>query len=440
MATLIEQYKNRIAKANEFYKSNHNGQEMSLTKQLITARCLDNTSKFLNEAFANSKGTQLGAMQDYKRFCAAVTSVAVPDLIAHELCMTYPMASITGYVAYLKFTAGSNKGETKQGDVFNDAFRLGKVDPNYTSDRVVETSTVAAEGTKTVTLLWTPVEVVDGKLKDGKILTAAGVEITDYTATAEGVITINAGANNGDTVKVGYLYNNAVIPQNDLPILNAEMDGIDLKARVRRIAVYYSNLAAFQAKNDYDFDMQSELAKQAVGQLNYEIDTECVKLLADNAEANPALVWSSNQPYGVSMTEHYQSFLKVIGDADNIIYTKTRRFKADYIVIAADVLPVINFIHTYVPAPARSVNGPYFAGTIGALKVFVSPALESSTFFFGVNRNELKASAAVFAPYMPIVPTQLLGYADGGMSQGFSTMYDLKILNKDLLVSGRITA
>ena len=41
---------------------------------------------------------------------------------------------------------------------------------------------------------------------------------------------------------------------------------------------------------------------------------------------------------------------------------------------------------------------------------------------------------------MAVVPTQLLGYADGGMSQGFSTMYDLKMLNKDLLVAGRITA
>ena len=41
---------------------------------------------------------------------------------------------------------------------------------------------------------------------------------------------------------------------------------------------------------------------------------------------------------------------------------------------------------------------------------------------------------------MPIVPTQLLGYADGGMSQGWSTMYDLKMLNADLLVAGRVTA
>ena len=39
---------------------------------------------------------------------------------------------------------------------------------------------------------------------------------------------------------------------------------------------------------------------------------------------------------------------------------------------------------------------------------------------------------------MAIVPTQLLGFADGGMSQGFSTLYDLKLLNGALVVSGKV--
>ena len=30
------------------------------------------------------------------------------------------------------------------------------------------------------------------------------------------------------------------------------------------------------------------------------------------------------------------------------------------------------------------------------------------------------SSVAVYAPYMPIVPTQLLQYADGGNSQGLT--------------------
>ena len=45
-----------------------------------------------------------------------------------------------------------------------------------------------------------------------------------------------------------------------------------------------------------------------------------------------------------------------------------------------------------------------------------------------------------YAPYMAIVPTQLLQYADGGTSQGWSTLYDLKLLNAELLVAGTVTA
>lgn len=41
---------------------------------------------------------------------------------------------------------------------------------------------------------------------------------------------------------------------------------------------------------------------------------------------------------------------------------------------------------------------------------------------------------------MPIVPTQLLQFADGGTTQGFSTMYDLAELNPQLVVLGKVTA
>ena len=48
------------------------------------------------------------------------------------------------------------------------------------------------------------------------------------------------------------------------------------------------------------------------------------------------------------------------------------------------------------------------------------------------------SSAGVYAPYMAIVPTQLLGTPDGGLAQGFSTWYAKAILNANLLVAGEI--
>ena len=91
-------------------------------------------------------------------------------------------------------------------------------------------------------------------------------------------------------------------------------------------------------------------------------------------------------------------------------------------------------------APAGQINGPYLAGTINGLKVFITPNLEKGTFVVGCNGSDMMSSAAVYAPYMAIVPTQLLGFADGGMSQGWSTLYDIKLLNANLLIKGSIVA
>ena len=157
------------------------------------------------------------------------------------------MTSITGYISYIKYTAGSNKGSVKQGDVFNSPFGLGNVDVDYTASRVVETAKVVQENeANVVNLMWTPVMVTaDNKLAQGKIIKVDdGTEVTEYTVTKEGKITITSGAQESDEVKVAYVYDNVVIPQNDLPILNAEMAGIALTAKARRIAIYYSQIAS----------------------------------------------------------------------------------------------------------------------------------------------------------------------------------------------------
>jgi hypothetical protein len=366
---------------------------------------------------------------------------------------------MSGYVAYVQYTAGSNKGQTRQGDVFNDPFKLGNVDVNYTSAKVVESFTGANSD---VTASWFP--VYDGPATEAKpritsIVTSGGVAVdvaddASVTVGADGkTLTLSNGTGTAigatDTVKVAYVYNNVVIPQNDLPIVNAEMKSIPLLAKARRVAVYYSQMAAYQAKTDYGFDLGDQLAEKAVGQLSYEIDTEVTDLLIDHAEVQSELIWSKTLPVGVSKAEHYQGFTEIVEIARQKIYDATKRFAPNYMLCASNLLPVLTFINGFTAAPAGQINGPYFAGTLNGLKVFITPNIEPGHFVVGVNGSDMMSSAAVYAPYMTIVPTQLLQYADGGTSQGWSTLYDLKALNtyekagheySNLLVQGYITA
>ena len=438
MASLLENYKNRLSIAESVYSKSHNGASLDNARKILTAQCLRNVDKYMTEAFQNSVGTQRADMGQYKRFCMNLTNVAVPNLIAPELVLTKPMTSMTGYIAYIKYTAGSTKGNTTRGKVFNDPFRLGDVDVDYTSARVTETAKVEdVNGDLTIKLMWFP--VYNGTDAASKVrFTDPGVTVDEAKSDfSKGVIVVT-GTTAGTELKVGYVYDNTYIPANDLPILNAEMDGMSLTAKARRIAIFYSQLADYQAKTDYDFNLGDQLSQKAVAQLQYEIDTEVTQLLIDNAAEDAELTWSKTLPVGVSKREHYEGFAETIEIGKQKIYDRTRRFAPNYILVASNILPILSFINDFTAAPTSSVNGPYFAGTLHGIRVFVTPNIAPGKFVLGVNGDDLMSSAAVFAPYMAVIPTQLLGMADGSMSQGFSTMYDLKILNKDLLVAGKI--
>ena len=437
MANLLESYKNRLAISESIHQKSHNGAKMSAQKKLMIASVLNNTSKFMNEAFDNTAATQRSALGDYKRFCLNISTVALPNLILPELMLTQPMSSIAGYVTYLRYTSGTAKGGVGLGETFNSVYRLGEMDRermNYTADRVAEEATVT-DGK--VTLAWAPVA------KIAKIEAVEGsMENVTYTFDSKtGVVTFTAGEQTEDAaagviptkVKVAYIYDNVVIPQNNLPTLKAEMDVIELHAHARRIAVYYSQIAAFQAKTDYGTDIGEQLAAQAQGELAYEIDTEGVMMLYKGAEHDTTIDFESyelsNQNTYISRSQYYEYFNEIIARAKQVLYKRTQKFAPNYMVVGTDVISILPYLKGWTAAPASTFNGPYFAGTVDGIKVFVSPSIKANEYFFGVNGSDLQTSAGVYAPYMAIVPTQLLGFADGTMSQGFSTMYDMKLLS-----------
>lgn len=196
------------------------------------------------------------------------------------------MSSMSGYVTYIEYQYASNKGQTKIGDKISNPWEFGDVHEDFTGARVVENVTTAGD----YTLAWDKavkgaftVITVGGKVvefdpratytdeekatiatKDVKVVKASGdVEYVDLTA--EGKV---AGLAEGD--RVAYVYDNVVIPQNDLPVIRAEMKSIALVAKARRIAIYYSQIAAYQAKTDYGVDLGDQLAEKAVGELSYK--------------------------------------------------------------------------------------------------------------------------------------------------------------------------
>lgn len=423
---IMEAFQKKLAVSEKVYEKEHGGRALSENKKIAIARVLANTSEYITEAFENSVGTQLSNMKTFKKFCVDLTTVALPSLISNDLVIVYPLKSRTGYIQYLKFVAGSNKGGVKQGDLFNDVFALGAMTDermNYTGANVVES--IGSEAVS-FTPAWTP---VIGKVEVHKVADDTWEELPKENFVA------------GTYDKARYVYDNVKIPQNDIPQYTAVMEGMELSAKARRIGIYYSQMAAFQAKTEMGIDLGEVLATQACGELSYQIDTEIVKLLVNGAgEVKEDLKWSKTLPVGVSKRDHYAGFAEIVEIASQHIYDATQKHAANYMLIASNIKPILVLMEGFKAASTAKINGPYYAGELNGVKVYVSPAMKPGEFVLGYNGGDMLTSAAVFAPYMAIVPTQLLGFADGGMSQGFSTLYDARLLNARLLVKGAVIA
>ena len=434
---LLETYSRQLKVAEAYVAKNFEGKQMSSNTALTTAVLLDNTNRWITESLNTEIGaTSRDSMGAWKKFCLNLTNIAVPSLIANDLVIVHPMTSYSGSVAYLEYVSLTDKGGVKKGDMFNSVFGHGEMNDarqNFTSQVIVETIGKDAK----LTFVGEKDSVVVGGFT---YMAEDSHEIKKATYKVNGEYVNEYTPKEGD--KVAYVidrFQMEKVPATEIPAIGPRMKHIPLVAEPRRIAVRYDQITAFQAKTDYGFSLDKQIAEQACGELAYEIDTEIVAMLKEGAGAPvDELRWSKTLPAGVSKFEHYNGFLEVVEMAKAIIYNRTKKFHPNYMVIASDVLPVLRFINGFTAVKNVKMNGPYKVGELDGMGVYVSPLMEDGNFFLGLNGNDMMSSAGVYAPYMAIVPTQLLGTPDGGLAQGFSTWYAKALLNKNLLVAGKI--
>lgn len=367
-------------------------------------------------------------------------------MIAFDLVIVAPMKDWTGSVTYVEYLAGTDKAPTTAGDVLNSVFGFdpeNKINQYYTSNVIVD-PVVGTFVSGTTTVSFAKEKVIDGSIK---LLNEAGENVAEEATVNHdtGVITATliSGAVAADVKKVVYEYDNIVVPQKgeELPTLTMRIRNIPLIAKARRIVINWAQIAQFQAQTEYGLDMAKALAEQATAELQYEIDTEIVLGLRDAVKGKVAQTLTAfplTTPVGVSKQDHYASFVERIDMADQAIYDITKKFTCTYMVAGSGIKKVLRFCPEWKEATTANVVGPYFAGTLGRIKVFITPSFDPDEFIFGVNGNDLMTSAGVYAPYLAVIPTQAIQMPDGGTMQGFSTVYDFKIINSNLLVYGTI--
>ena len=201
------------------------------------------------------------------------------------------MTSRSGFVTYVEYVAGSNKGGIAQGDVFNSSLGFSGSFGEINEDRARYTSNALVEDGKAGEFIpsWKPLAGKVEQLQDG--------EWVVIEADSEGKFELPVDG------KVRYLYDNEIIPANDLPIINARTREIPLIAKARRIAVYYSQLAAYEMKMEMGEDLGQNLSEQAVSELKFEIDNEIIFFLKKLA-GEAVLEFNKALPVGVRNLAH----------------------------------------------------------------------------------------------------------------------------------------
>lgn len=425
--TNMQKYASRIKIAEGIRKEAHR-EPLNLEVKTALSTCLENTRQIC-------EATQSSHIPSKTFFMDMVASV-IPNTIAPELVSVQAMDAKAGMISYLRFVYGDKKGKAAAGQMFNNSLYHGQSVADYSASTISDEPLVASDGTTAVTLSFYPVIpgtlTIGANTDDGHGKIGGGDGKIDY---ATGVITGLTVAE-GDTAN--YEYDNETAPVK-VPQINLELAQVPIFAKSRKLAAYWGFDAAYDLKKQYGEEVSSLMAVQAAGEIAYEIDTEIVMDLYNQAGAGADLVWSKTAPHGVSLVDHYDSFWAKLVEGDAAIFGATQRFSPNFICCGINVLAVMQVMRNFSGDGAGNGVGPHFAGTLGGkYKVYVVPAMGANDFVMGYKGTNFLETGYVYAPYMPVLSTDLLTLANMTGQQGYATSYGKKMVNNKLYIKGHI--
>lgn len=394
----------------------------------------------------------------------------VQKLLILDVYGSVAMRSRQQLVPYFKFIAENTKGETHAGDILSSPFvnRQG-IDPNFTG-RVIKNEIVGedTEIQQAMKLVYTPIlpgsvtvqftskgttEVLvdDG---NGNLCKAGESTPAGYIDYSTGTICGNdfAGAD-GNVLKATYQYDNENVgprtPDNggygyeygaQMAKGYLQLDEFNLVAEAHELACYWSIYSAFAAQQEYGANIADIAKEAAFSELTAEINTQGFKKLLEAAQFNPQFNWDASPVLTGSVvpSDYLNMFKLKLSQAAASIYQKTRLTQANRLVVGTNAASYISMINGFQAEPASENVGPYKLGKLDQFEIFCDPNYNPDTWVMACKSNDIRRNSALFGEYMPLTDTQAIGLANASVQQGYATMYAMKVVNPDTVVSGKI--
>lgn len=442
--SVIEKWGKELQVINESY-----GGKLDAYRQATVAQVMENTSRHLDNVGKMqlmgqmNEATQLTDVGMFRKSAINLLAAAVPNFLAYDLVSVQPMLSRVGEIRHLDLTYGNNKGKVKAGDTIFSTFVGGNADTHYSSadidDELFEVKTNKVEGS----LSWLP--VVPGTVK----VSVNGIgDIHDngkgqFEGAATGTVDYNTGkivvnvTTSETSASVAYSYDNVTTPVK-APEVNIRIKATPLIAQSRKLKTIYSMDAAFDMQNDYGMEINNQFLAYIAAQLKHEIDGEIMNSLLVGASAK-AVTWDAKPRDGISLADHNDSIFMTIIEAGNNIFDATKLATGSFIIVGTKASNVIESLPRFRSAGAVNPVGPHLVGWIGDKPVYKNPFYPQDKFVVGWKGSGLFDAGLVYAPYMPIMSTQLIMDADFQGQRGFATAYGKKMINSNMYCAGTIT-
>lgn len=347
-------------------------------RKTVTAKLLENTEEYLKEASNLTAG-----VQNWDPVLISMVRRMAPKLIAYDIMGVQPMSAPTG----LLFALRAHRAQTP---------------PN----------TGPQAGAEILGLNEAP---------------------TDYsgtgTHTGDNPFDPAFATGTGKSTAAG-----EVDPWNSVGVT---IDKVTIQATTRQLRADYSIEIAQDMKRVHGLDADAELVNIMSTELISEINRQAVRTLYHAAELG-AQFGSTSGTFDLNAdadgrwsVERFKGLLFAIERDANQVAIRSRRGKANFLIVSSDVASALAMagILDYAPALAGQVSlevdatGATYAGNAGRFKVYIDPYLGVDAYLAGFKGATQYDAGVYYAPYIPLELHRATDPTNFHAALGFKTRF-----------------
>lgn len=418
-------------------------------KRHVAAILLENQRRLYNRMDETTRLTHVGS---FEKYVFPIIRAMVQNLVAGDLVSVQPLDSPSGLIFYFDVLYGSDKGSISKGDKMFSA-KAGPDSAYHYSDEVVEDEPAATgdgtTGPYTDTLDYGASGVRAGtfQLTDGsQVITddgsgnlqGDGSGTIDY-ATGAISATFSSAVTLGTVITATYQFDmegSSQIPQVDLNLVSCPVI-----ARTNKLRARWSLEAAQDMKAQHGMQVDVEVVAFMANQISKEINEKILRQIDAVASAT-AVTFDSTKPAGISLDEHYRSFLATLIQAKNNIFTATQRVVNPWLVVGMSAANIVEYMPGFKgEPPPKGALGIYKCGTLpDGTPVYKDPNFATNRFLVGHKGTSIVDTGFVHAPYIGLYTTEAVTLDDFVTRRGMATRTAQKVINSDFFCQGTITS